>query len=146
MNTIFSARRFFQPESRKMTEKIDTTKPAKEAPRAPSKAARKKSKFRKSSSRGRPEWVPSIDERTSVEHMKFCGESEALIARSMKVDVKSLRKHCRYELENGHANRRRQVIKKLFEAADEGNVSAIKRLDEIGRMSRRPRRSTDRVR
>lgn len=68
--------------------------------------------------------------------MKFCGESEAMIARALKVDVDTLRKHCAHELENGYANRRAQVTNMLFEAAEKGNAAAIKRLDEMGKISR----------
>lgn len=59
-----------------------------------------------------------------------------MIARALKVDVDTLRKHCAHELENGYANNRAEVTKLLFEAAGKGNVSAIKRLDEMGKLSR----------
>ncbi len=84
---------------------------------------------------GRPPWQPSIEDRVAVEQMKFVGESDAMIARALKVDVDTMRKHCAYELENGYANQRRRVTKLMFEAADKGNAAAIKRLDEMGRAS-----------
>jgi hypothetical protein len=127
-----------------MTEKADEPKTAEKAPeKAPAKkasksAARKPAKRKRRSKKskgGRPKWSPSIEERIAVEQMKFCGESEATIARSLKVDVDTLRKHCQVELADGFANNRRKVTKMLFEAADKGNVSAIKRLDEMGKVA-----------
>ncbi|WP_028034115.1 hypothetical protein [Chelativorans sp. J32] len=85
--------------------------------------------------RGRPEFRPSLKQRETVEQMKFCGESENTIARSLGIDVATLRKHFAEELENGHANRRREVIGYLFEAAAAKNVAAIKKLEEMGRVS-----------
>lgn len=129
-----------------MTEKPDEPKTAEKSPEkaAAKTASRPKAKKRRKAKKrskkpaekgGRPEWRPSIDERTAVEQMKFCGESEATIARSLKVDVATLRKHCDVELADGYANRRRQVTEMLFRAAKDGNVSAIKRLDEMGKIS-----------
>lgn len=127
------------PDEAKTAEKAPekASAPAKKAPKpAAKKPAKRKRRSRKRSSRGgRPQWQPSIDERIAVEQMKFCGESEATIARSLKVDVATLRKHCQVELADGFANNRRKVTKMLFDAAGEGNVSAIKRLDEMGRVS-----------
>lgn len=87
------------------------------------------------SKRGRPAYRPTLKERETVEQMKFCGESENTIARSLGIDVGTLRKHFGEELENGHANRRREVIGYLFEAAASKNVAAIKKLEEMGRLS-----------
>ncbi|MFC3207380.1 hypothetical protein [Aquamicrobium soli] len=85
--------------------------------------------------RGRPAYRPTLKERETVEQMKFCGESENTIARSLGIDVGTLRKHFGEELENGHANRRREVIGYLFEAASSKNVAAIKKLEEMGRVA-----------
>ncbi|TAI67588.1 hypothetical protein CWO89_01870 [Bradyrhizobium sp. Leo170] len=111
--------------NRKMTEK--TTDGKKRA------RSRKKPALKKVG--GRPAWKPSVDERTTIERMKFCGESDATIARSLGVDVDTMRKHCPEELASGYANRRREVINLLFEAAKAKNTSAIKRLDDMGRAS-----------
>jgi hypothetical protein len=95
-----------------------------------------KSKDRKEpAKRGRPEYRPTLKERETVEQMKFCGESENTIARSLGIDVGTLRKHFGEELESGHANRRREVIGYLFEAAASKNVAAIKKLEEMGRIA-----------
>lgn len=65
--------------------------------------------------------------------MKFCGETHAVIARALGIDVRTLEKHFGEELENGHANRRRDLIEWMFEAAEKGNASIQKHLDQIGR-------------
>ncbi len=83
--------------------------------------------------RGRPEYRPTIEARQTVEEMKYCGESENCIARALQIDVDTLRKHFPDELENGHANRRRELIGLMFKSARDGNASNQKRLEEIGR-------------
>ncbi|WP_132254723.1 hypothetical protein [Methylobacterium segetis] len=83
--------------------------------------------------RGRPDFRPTVEQRIVVEQMVFCGESQVVIARAIGIKDDTLRKHFADELENGHANRRKEVIGLLFREAQAGNVSAIKRLDEIGR-------------
>lgn len=125
------------PDEPKTAEKSPEVAPAEKAPSPVAKKAKKRKRRSKKSAAkgGRPKWRPSIEERIAVEQMKFCGESEATIARSLKVDVATLRKHCEVELADGYANRRRQVTKMLFTAAEEGNVTAIKRLDEMGKVS-----------
>jgi hypothetical protein len=87
------------------------------------------------SNRGRPPYQPKIEDRTAVEEMKFCGESENVIARALGIDVNTLRKHFPDELANGHANRRREIIGVLFKAARADNVTAAKRLEEMGRVA-----------
>jgi predicted RNA-binding Zn ribbon-like protein len=65
--------------------------------------------------------------------MKFCGESENTIARALSIDPDTLRKHFVDELADGHAQRRKEVIGLLFQSARNGNVSAQKKLEEMGR-------------
>jgi hypothetical protein len=84
---------------------------------------------------GQPEHRPTIANRQTVEEMKFCGESEDVIARALGISTPTLRKHYAVELTDGHANRRQEVISLLFTAARKGNVSAAKRLDEMGRVA-----------
>jgi hypothetical protein len=84
---------------------------------------------------GRKPFSPSIDQRITVERMKFCGESDATIARALRVDVGTLRKHFVDELENGYAHRRKEVIDLMFEAARQGNASMMRRLEEIGSLA-----------
>lgn len=84
---------------------------------------------------GRPEYKPTIETRQTVEEMKYCGESENVIARALGIDVDTMRKHFSDELENGHANRRRELIGLMFKSARDGNASNQKRLEEIGRVA-----------
>lgn len=95
---------------------------------------------------GRPAYRPTIQDRTIVEQMKFCGEPHAVIARALRIDVKTLEKHFGEELENGHANRRREIIGLMFDAAAKGNVSAQKHLDGLGRVAGEAERIADRGR
>jgi hypothetical protein len=84
---------------------------------------------------GRPEYRPTIEARQTVEEMKYCGESENCIARALGIDVGTMRKHFVDELENGHANRRKEVIGLMFKSARDGNASNQKKLEEIGRIA-----------
>lgn len=82
---------------------------------------------------GRTPFRPSIEQRQAVEEMKFCGEPEVVIARAIGIDVDTLRKHFADELAGGHAQRRKEVIGMLFKEARGGNVSAMRKLEELGR-------------
>lgn len=84
---------------------------------------------------GRPEYRPTVEQRRTVEEMKFCGESDNTIARALGIDPDTLRKHFADELADGHAQRRKEVIGLLFSSARGGNVSAQKKLEEMGRVA-----------
>lgn len=83
--------------------------------------------------RGRPAYRATLEDRQIVEQMKFCGESDATIARALGIDPDTMRKHFADELADGHAHRRKEVISLLFTAARNGNVAATKKLEEMGR-------------
>src|SRR5688572_16790694 len=95
-----------------------------EKPKRPKAPARKP---------GRPEYRATIEQRQTVEEMKFCGESDNTIARALGIDPDTLRKHFADELADGHAQRRKEVIGMLFTSARGGNVAAQKKLEEMGR-------------
>jgi hypothetical protein len=101
----------------------------KSTPGAPPRPAAKRKPM------GRPTYRPSIEDRVAVEQMRYCGESDNVIARALRISPHTLRKHFADELENGHANRRREVIGLLFESAKNGNISAQKTLQDIGRVA-----------
>lgn len=84
---------------------------------------------------GRPEYRVTIEARRIVEEMKFVGESDNTIARALGIDPDTLRKHFVDELADGHAQRRKEVIGLLFKSARDGNVSAQKKLEEMGRVA-----------
>lgn len=92
-----------------------------------------KGRSAKVSKGGRPELRPTIDQRLIVEEMRFCGESEDTIAVALGISTPTLRKHFVVELRDGLANRRKEVTEMLFKAARSGNMTAIKRLDDMGR-------------
>ncbi|NLS07619.1 hypothetical protein HGP14_30615 [Rhizobium sp. P32RR-XVIII] len=92
-------------------------------------------KPKRSSKGGRPSYRPSLEDRKTVEEMKFVGESDNTIARSLGIDPDTLRKHFPDELADGHAQRRKEVIGLLFKSARDGNVAAQKKLEEMGRAS-----------
>ncbi len=92
-------------------------------------------KSKASEKRGRPAYRPSLADRQTVEELKFVGESENAIARSLGIDPDTLRKHFVDELADGHAQRRKEVIGLLFKSAREGNVAAQKKLEELGRFA-----------
>ena len=83
--------------------------------------------------RGRPEFQPTLDERRRVERLKYVGESDNMIARALRIDVDTLRKHFVDELADGYALRRADLLDNLFTRAWAGNVSAIAALLKMGR-------------
>lgn len=83
--------------------------------------------------RGRPPYQPSPAARKTVREMKFAGSNESMIARALKIDVDTMRKHFAEELAEGHAIHMKEVVGLLFKAARKGNVAAIKKLEEMGR-------------
>lgn len=85
--------------------------------------------------RGRPAFKPTPKMRQTVEQMKACGESENTIARALKIDVDTMRKHFAGALVDGFSGRRREVISLLFAAARKGNVTAIKKLEDMTRLA-----------
>ena len=85
--------------------------------------------------RGRPVYKPSIEGRQTVEEMKYFGEDEAVIARALGIDIKTLKKHFADELDGGFAARRKEIVGMLFKSAREGNVSAQRKLEEIGKVA-----------
>ncbi len=96
-------------------------------------------KPKRSSKGGRPTYRPSLEDRQTVEEMKFVGESDNMIARALGIDPDTLRKHFANELADGHAQRRKEIIGLLFKSARDGNVAAQKKLEEMGRVLPLPR-------
>jgi hypothetical protein len=78
--------------------------------------------------------------------MVYCGEGQRVIAAALGIDINTLRKHFTAELLNGHANRRREIIDKMFEAVRDGNSAVTKRLEEIGRVAAAVDRVEERAR
>ena len=84
---------------------------------------------------GRPAYEPTPEDRETVEQMRYFGETESVIAIALGITIPTLRKHFRDELDTGAAKQRRDVIGFLFAQARKGNVSAAKKLEEMGRIA-----------
>lgn len=72
------------------------------------------------------EHVPTEASRQLVESLVACGTTEDMIARLVRMDPKTLRKHYREELDLGTARANFTIAGKLFEAATKlGSVAAM---------------------
>lgn len=67
--------------------------------------------------------------------MTFCGRSNRAVARCIGIDPRTLRKHFADDLLNGYAQRRRDIVRALFDRAMSGNVWALCRLEAMMRAS-----------
>lgn len=86
--------------------------------------------------RGRPAYQPTVEQRKTVEQMKFVGESEATIARALGMDVDTMRRHFDVELADGYAMRRQELVGILFDAARAGKIAAVNALHKMARAAR----------
>lgn len=74
---------------------------------------------------GRPEFIPTAVMREEVEILIAARVSEEDIAKKLRIDPKTLRKHFTTELEEGFAKRNGELILKCYRAAigDEAKVA-----------------------
>lgn len=79
----------------------------------------------------RPAYRPTPEQRLSVEQMVSCGVSQDTIARALDINRETLAKHFKDELETGGARRRQEIVDLMYAQARKGNVTAIKRLEEM---------------
>ncbi len=82
--------------------------------------------------RGRPAFKPTPALRRKVEQCVFGGMPKTEIAAGLGIDENTLRKHFEHELHIGLSRRRVEVLDLLFSAARKGNVTAQKKLEEMG--------------
>jgi transposase-like protein len=87
------------------------------------------------SKRGRPAFKPTATQRRIVREMKSVGESDERVAQALGIDSNTLRKHFRTQLDHGLAIQRREIVAMLYTSARSGNVSAMKRLEELSRVA-----------
>lgn len=73
---------------------------------------------------GRPSHEPDEVKRSTVMAMAGYGIPEADIAKALRIDPKTLRKHYRDELDTGHIRANTRVAQSLYEQATTGNVTA----------------------
>ena len=74
---------------------------------------------------GRPQFQPTKEQRDSVIVLAGGGVREDLIAMSMKIDPKTLRKHFRDELDSGRTIITKQAIATLVRAMQDGGRGAV---------------------
>tara|TARA_R110002049_G_scaffold281333_1_gene460850 strand:+ start:14143 stop:14532 length:390 start_codon:yes stop_codon:yes gene_type:complete len=74
---------------------------------------------------GRPAHKPTKAQLGQVEAMAGYGIPQADIARVVGIDLKTLHKHYRHELDVGSAKATAEVAKTLYEQAIGGNIAAL---------------------
>ncbi len=74
--------------------------------------------------RGRPPFQPSDEQRKTVTAMAGYGIPQEGISKVIGIDLKTLRKHFRGELDKGEIVATSKVAESLYKMATEGNVSA----------------------
>jgi hypothetical protein len=75
---------------------------------------------------GRPSYVPSDEDRKKVEALAAVGAARTDIAKMLKIDVKTMRRHFARELETGAIQANAMVCGALFQACTvDRNVNAI---------------------
>ena len=79
---------------------------------------------------GRKPWAPDDKTRRVVMQLASIGVQLSDIASIVEVSEPTLRKHCYLELERGHIQGRARNAKRLHEAAEKGNVTAMIWLDK----------------
>ena len=73
---------------------------------------------------GRPRFDPSTKDRDTVRAMSAAGHLQSEIAAVIGVDLKTLRKHFRMELDLAHIQANAAVASKLYQMAMAGNLGA----------------------
>jgi hypothetical protein len=76
--------------------------------------------------RGHPTFQPTPSQRQTVQVMRANGDALPIIARTIGIDVKTLRKHLKVELADGHAQVRAAIGGSVVRAALAGNMHAAK--------------------
>lgn len=84
--------------------------------------------------RGRPKFKVTAALRTKVRRLLGCGMTQDQVAAAIGISKPTLRQHFGDVIVTAVAETRSEVLGLLFKAADGGNVSAQKKLEEIGRL------------
>jgi hypothetical protein len=74
--------------------------------------------------RGRPDHVPTQEYRHTVNVLRSTGTPEETIARLLRLDRKTLKKHYRQELKEGHETIVAAIGSVIVNAALDGNIGA----------------------
>lgn len=81
--------------------------------------------------RGRPPYQPPPDVRDDIELMVLAGMAHAAIAKALEIDIHTLEKYFRVELDEGVSRKKREVLGMLYATAQAGNVAAQKTLLDV---------------
>jgi hypothetical protein len=84
--------------------------------------------------RGRPQHIPTQENRNRVNALLACGWSNKRIAQTLRCDLKTLRKHYFPELKFREVARDRlmaMMIMKVLEQVKDGNIAAVKELRKM---------------
>lgn len=73
---------------------------------------------------GRKAWIPTKEDKGMIELMCVAGVSREQIAEVMKVDVKTLSKHCNDILITARPRANSKIAGALYQNAIKGNVTA----------------------
>jgi DNA-binding CsgD family transcriptional regulator len=74
----------------------------------------------------RPAFEPTMEQREQVEIQAGAGHSQNEIAAALEISVSTLRKYFSQELLTGAAKRKAEMVKALYSAGINGNVTAAK--------------------
>ena len=75
---------------------------------------------------GRPQWAPTDKDREMIRTMAAVGIPRDKICAVVRVSEKTLKRHCRSELETADAQANATVGSSLFEMATKGPASAVR--------------------
>jgi hypothetical protein len=81
----------------------------------------------------RPQFKPTREMRHNVMLGKACGMPEQSIANTLDIDIKTLVKHFKYELEHGPRIIRQQLLAWAVKAALDGKKSAMALVERMTR-------------
>lgn len=84
---------------------------------------------------GRPRFQPTASQRRQVEQMAAAAMPHDLVAMALGIARGTLTRHFKDELKAGCARRRAEVVDLLFRAGRAGNVSALRRLEDLTRFA-----------
>lgn len=80
--------------------------------------------------RGRPEFVPTVTMRRTVEEMAGDNKSQDVIARALGIKDDTLRKYFPTELANGAAKKHKEALALMWKFAKKGSATLINKLVE----------------
>lgn len=86
--------------------------------------------------RGRPKFVPTDRDRLKVKTMRLDGHGTERIAMVLGINVKTLEKHFREELDDGALTLRAEIMTQLAQDALDGKVASARQLEAMASIGR----------